>query len=49
MRRPPGIVLFLCEQGASITSESVQFLFLTCEKMKMSAEVKYLSLEIFDR
>ncbi|XP_060600552.1 cyclin N-terminal domain-containing protein 1-like [Ruditapes philippinarum] len=36
-------------QGSSIIQESVQFLFLTCDRMKMSSEVKYLSLDLFDR
>ncbi|XP_053378522.1 cyclin N-terminal domain-containing protein 1-like [Mercenaria mercenaria] len=36
-------------QGASVVQDSVQFLFLTCDRMKMSSEVKYLSLELFDR
>ncbi|XP_052819972.1 cyclin N-terminal domain-containing protein 1-like [Mya arenaria] len=36
-------------QGSCILMDSVQFLFLTCEKLKMSPEVKYLSIELFDR
>lgn len=36
-------------QHAGLVKDSVEFLFLTCEQMKMSSEVKYLSLEIFDR
>ncbi|WAR14090.1 CNTD1-like protein, partial [Mya arenaria] len=35
--------------GSCILMDSVQFLFLTCEKLKMSPEVKYLSIELFDR
>ena len=36
-------------KGSSISLDSVQFLFLTCERLKMSDEVKYLALELFDR
>lgn len=36
-------------QGYLLTLDCVQYLFLTCERLKMSSEVKYLSLELFDR
>ncbi|KAL4221667.1 hypothetical protein ACF0H5_019924 [Mactra antiquata] len=36
-------------QGVSFTPDCVEFLFLTCDRLKMPNEVKYLSLELYDR